>query len=278
MNILLGNPKTRPTNGHDFIAGAALSASLAINLIGQGAEAVVVVDNTPAPSGFNQFAAPANPNDGGTYILSRGYAFQADNHDYSIESVSAYLYDVFDSSFNSIVPTARLELRSFDGSTPGPLLENLLVSISDTAANSLSTFSVPAWNLSADSSYWIGLNWMSPYNQGNSTIASSALFGWSVSSPSTPTMGPGFNDLGFWQFIVGQSSPLGNWQNGGCGIQCNSLRITATANNTEVPGPVPMLGLATAFAYSRKLRQRLRGYKAPAIGSIIGSINRLEYD
>jgi hypothetical protein len=257
MNSLNIDLKVQLRVRHCVIVGAALFGSLAINPLGQRAEAVVVLDNTPAPSGFNQFAAPSNPSDGGTYILTRGYAFQAGNLDYSIDSVSAYLYDVFDSSFNSIDPTARLELRSYDGSTPGQLLESLLVSITNTSANILSTFSVPAWNLSASSSYWIGLNWVSPYNQGNSTNASSALFGWSVASPSLPTMGSGFANLGFKQYVVGSNYPGGSWETIGCSIQCNTLRIDASVS--QVPVPLPIFGFATAFAYSRKLRKRLRG-------------------
>jgi hypothetical protein len=34
-------------------------------------------------------------------------------------------------------------------------------------------------------------------------------------------------------------------------------------NTTNVPGPLPVLGAAAAFSYSRKLRKRLRGSNAP---------------
>ncbi len=269
MKSLGGNLKVPNKTKHSNIFGVALCC-LAISPLGQRAEAVVVLDNTPASQGFNQFAAPANPNDGGTYILSRGYAFQAGNLDYSIDSVSAFLIDVFSPEFNnSIVPTARLELRSFDGSNPGSVLEALPVSITNpNFSNTLSTFSVPAWNLSANSSYWIGLNWASPFNQGNSNVASSALFGWSVAS-SSPTLGSGFADLGFWQFVVGPNSPpLGSWAKVSCDIQCNSFRVNASPNIAHVPAPLPIIGLAAAFAYSRKLRKRLRDYKGSAVSSI----------
>lgn len=47
----------------------ALVLSLAVIPLGLRAEAVAVLDNTPAPQGFNTFSAPASPNDGQTHIL-----------------------------------------------------------------------------------------------------------------------------------------------------------------------------------------------------------------
>lgn len=260
------SPQFQSHGRREFFIALAL-CSVAVNPLGQRVEAVAVLDNTPSPSGVNQFAAPANPNDGNSHILSRGYAFKAGNLDYKIDSVSAYLYDVFSFPPNSVVPTVRLELRSFDGTTPGPLLESLLVSITNTSTSSLSTFSLPSWNLSANSSYWLGLNWTSPYNQGDSSIATSGLIAWSVATPSLPAMGPGFTDLGFKQFVIGPYYPSpGEWANISCNLQCNSLRVNASPN--EVPAPLPIFGFATAYTYSRKLRKRLRGQTIPAVSTI----------
>lgn len=246
--------------------GAVLGVALAdgLNPIGQRAEAIPILDNTPPPQGSNPFSAPANPNDGQTNILSRGYAFSVGNSDYTIDSVSAYLTDWLGTAFNTIVPTARLEMRSFDGTAPGQLLESLMIQIANENSNTLSMYAVPSWKLAANTAYWLGLNWVSPYNQGNSNInnpfdsATWALFGWSVSSPSLPVMASDFADLGFHQYVVGPFEPNGGWQKVPYAIQSNSLRVNAT----PVPAPLPLVGVAVALRCSRKLRKHLRRRKS----------------
>lgn len=157
---------------------------------------------------------------------------------------------------------------SSDGTAPGQLIESLMINIANTNSNNLSVFAVPSWRLSADTAYWLGLNWVSPYNQGNSNInnpsdpATWALFGWSVSSPSLPVMVSGFSDLGFHQYVIGPFYPGGSWQQVPYSIQSNSFRVNAT----PVPAPLPIVAVAAAFGCSKALRKRFRACKtSPAI-------------
>jgi hypothetical protein len=38
----------------------------------------------------------------------------------------------------------------------------------------------------------------------------------------------------------------------------------------QVPGPIPLFGVAAAFGYSRKLRKRIKTSKLPEVMSAIG--------
>lgn len=49
------------------------------------------------------------------------------------------------------------------------------------------------------------------------------------------------------------------------------VEITPTSTGIEtVPGPLPLLGVGTAFGYSRKLRKRIKTGKTPEVLSTIG--------
>ncbi|MEB3168373.1 MAG: hypothetical protein VKK97_06520 [Synechococcaceae cyanobacterium] len=53
------------------------------------------------------------------------------------------------------------------------------------------------------------------------------------------------------------SGLLGTWT-----IGSDSIEVRAKpASSSAVPGPLPLLGAGTAFAFSRRLRSRLRGAK-----------------
>jgi hypothetical protein len=51
----------------------------------------------------------------------------------------------------------------------------------------------------------------------------------------------------------------------------SSISINGINNNyTQVPGPLPILGLAAAFRFSRRLRKKIKAGKAPEVISTIG--------
>lgn len=51
----------------------------------------------------------------------------------------------------------------------------------------------------------------------------------------------------------------------------SSISINGIKNNyTQVPGPLPILGLAAAFRFSRRLRKKIKASKAPELISTIG--------
>lgn len=233
-----------------------LGFALVATSSGQRAMALTVLDNTPSPVSVNSFAGPENPNNGNTYILSRGYAFSVANDNYVIDSVAGYLVD----GAGGVQATARLELRNFVNGTVGQLLESSMITIPQSS--SLNTFPVSSWLLSKGNAYWIGLNFAKPYNQGGSIANTSTwgIFNWSLGN-TAPAMGADFAYLGYYSSFIGPSNPTTEYR---LGTQLNSLRVSASlAAKVDVPAPLPVLGYSAAFAFSRRLRKRIRESKLP---------------
>ena len=86
----------------------------------------------------------------------------------------------------------------------------------------------------------------STYVSGTSIFSSSTFTGKTLASLGMPNSGI----LGTWTLIdPGDPSSVGDT----ISVQVNVSRSTAS-----VPGPLPILGLAAAFGFSRKLRKRIK--------------------
>ena len=57
---------------------------------------------------------------------------------------------------------------------------------------------------------------------------------------------------------------------GGAAFAVAQFRYAAQQPQQQVPGPLPILGVAAAFVYSRKLRKRIKESKALPVASAIG--------
>jgi len=199
--------------GRLTVLGGAAMASILLDPSPQGANAIAILNSTQNyADGYNHFVAPPDSLDGNTYILSRGYAFKTGDQSLAITSFSAHVYDIFGTSFNSAISTARIELRSWQSDSPGNLLGSSIVSFNVfDPLNPLRSYPIANWSLSPNSTYWLGLNWQKPYNQGclnddcnNFPNYALGLFGWGVSvatSVADVAMAPGFTNLGFYQLV-----------------------------------------------------------------------------
>ena len=100
----------------------------------------------------------------------------------------------------------------------------------------------------------------STYVSGTSIFSSSTFTGKTLASLGMPNSGI----LGTWTLIdPGDPSSVGDT----ISVQVNVSRSTAS-----VPGPLPILGLAAAFGFSRKLRKRIKLHKGTdAVSTSTGS-------
>jgi hypothetical protein len=70
------------------------------------------------------------------------------------------------------------------------------------------------------------------------------------------------------QLVPGSSFIQSNWTcNTRLGNKCASNTPVPSLTLTEVPGPLPILGAAAAFGWSRKLRKRLKSSKSEVIST-----------
>lgn len=91
-----------------------------------------------------------------------------------------------------------------------------------------------------------GFGLPSTYVPGNSISGTGLISGESLSSLGLISTTPG--------------AVLGTWTIGSDSIQA---RIGSAGGGADVPGPLPLLGAAAAYAHSRRLRARLRTGSAP---------------
>ena len=90
----------------------------------------------------------------------------------------------------------------------------------------------------------------STYVSGATINSSSTFSGISLASLGMTTSGT----LGTWTLVdPGDPSYIGD---------TISVQVNASRSPASVPGPLPILGLAAAFGFSRKLRKRIKLHKA----------------
>ena len=86
----------------------------------------------------------------------------------------------------------------------------------------------------------------STYASGASIFSSSTFTGITLASLGMPNSGI----LGTWTLIdPGDPTYVGD---------TISVQVNASRSSASVPGPLPILGLAAAFGFSRKLRKRIK--------------------
>ena len=150
-----------------------------------------------------------------------------------------------------------------------------LTSINDAAENAAIFAQIDnaqMWSGGQGAGPWIGLyqppsspepggNWL--WLDGTSLI-SNAFSNWAPGQPDN-SWGPEFEAYGhFWQRI----NYPGQWNDArGSGAEGNRSFVTECKNDAAictppVPGPLPVLGAAAAFGFSRKLRKRIKTTKA----------------
>ena len=87
------------------------------------------------------------------------------------------------------------------------------------------------------------------YVSGASIFSSSTFTGITLASLGMPNSGI----LGTWTLVdPGDPSYIGD---------TISVQVNASRSSANVPGPLPILGLAAAFGFSRKLRKRIKLHK-----------------
>ena len=92
----------------------------------------------------------------------------------------------------------------------------------------------------------------STYVSGATINSSSTFTGITLASLGMPNSGT----LGTWTlYDPGDSSYIGD---------TISVQVNASASPASVPGPLPILGLAAAFGFSRKLRKRIKASNSEA--------------
>ena len=92
----------------------------------------------------------------------------------------------------------------------------------------------------------------STYVSGDTINSSSTFTGITLASLGMPNSGT----LGTWTlYDPGDSSYIGD---------TISVQVNASASPASVPGPLPILGLAAAFGFSRKLRKRIKASNSEA--------------
>ena len=92
----------------------------------------------------------------------------------------------------------------------------------------------------------------STYVSGATINSSSTFTGTTLASLGMPNSGT----LGTWTlFDAGNPSYVGD---------TISVQVNASASPASVPGPLPILGLAAAFGFSRKLRKRIKASNSEA--------------
>ena len=86
----------------------------------------------------------------------------------------------------------------------------------------------------------------STYISGTSIFSSSTFTGITLASLGMPNSGT----LGTWTLVdSGDPSYIGD---------TISVQVNASRSSASVPGPLPILGVAAAFGFSRKLRKRIK--------------------
>ena len=88
-----------------------------------------------------------------------------------------------------------------------------------------------------------------------------------TSGTTDNSFGPFFQSDGTGSFVVSRvygNSPTGIYSPVGALV----TRFNFTPATSSVPGPLPFLGVAAAFSYSRKLRKRIQTCKLPVKSAI----------
>ena len=86
------------------------------------------------------------------------------------------------------------------------------------------------------------------------TIDSTYVSGATINSSST------FSGISLASLGMTTSGTLGTWTLGGS-RDTIEVQVTTSTSPASVPGPLPILGLAAAFGFSRKLRKRIKLHK-----------------
>jgi hypothetical protein len=125
-----------------------------------------------------------------------------------------------------------------------------------TGPTTLGTGIAPVSSSSSDSGIALALDYASgffgigfPYSPGDPIFSRSTFSGITLASLGMTTPGT----LGTWTlFDPNDSSYVGD---------TISVQVNAGGSPANVPGPLPILGLAAAFGFSRKLRKRIKRHR-----------------
>ena len=130
------------------------------------------------------------------------------------------------------------------------IIPTSLSSSSDSGIGSLLIYNDPT---SPSSSALFAVNYT--YISGASIFSSSTFTGITLASLGMPNSGT----LGTWTLVdPGDPSYIGD---------TISVQVNASRSPASVPGPLPILGTAAAFGFSRKLRKRITNSAKPVSSS-----------
>jgi len=166
-----------------------------------------------------------------------------------------------------MISTGSLELDgAFVIGTPAPFVDIYLATGPTTLGAGIIPTSLSSSSDSGISSLLIYNDTMSPflsalfavndtYISGASIFSSSTFTGITLASLGMPNSGT----LGTWTlFDPGDPSYIGD---------TISVQVNASQSPASVPGPLPILGVAATFGFSRKLRKRIKNSAKPVSSS-----------
>jgi hypothetical protein len=161
----------------------------------------------------------------------------------------------------SFVPSnglLRLDLASFLTGTIAPTIQ--VDGYSITGPTTLGAGIIPTINGGIASSSDSGIGSALIYNAGVFVIDSTYVSGTTINSSST------FTGISLASLGMPNSGILGTWtlvdpNNSSYVGDTISVQVNAGGSLANVPGPLPILGVAAAFGFSRKLRKRIKLHK-----------------